>query len=209
MTENFHRPTRIPNEMFEKYAAGADPAEARRIAHETAAALVARVRQEPTPEILERLVSFTDHNGIDAIAELWSQARPESLPGSLWRIYLIRAVIRQDPAGASRLFERGAEALRGIDPLVAGAGQPTGPQEILDLADQILRGVFDGDLAIALERAAAYCRVCVAGATVQADEDELIRPERATAFTRRALRYHSFAEELQASARLWRQDSLD
>ena len=31
------------------------------------------------------------------------------------------------------------------------------------LADAILRGVFEGDLAVALERAAAFCRVVASG----------------------------------------------
>ena len=40
-----------------------------------------------------------------------------------------------------------------------------GPEELLALADEILRGVFEGDLGLALDRAAAFCRVTADGCT--------------------------------------------
>ena len=45
---------------------------------------------------------------------------------------------------------------------VAGVAEPR-PPEMKTLADAILRGVFEGDLAVALERAAAFCRVVSSG----------------------------------------------
>ncbi|MGN6127944.1 MAG: DNA-directed RNA polymerase subunit beta, partial [Humibacter sp.] len=86
---------------------------------------------------------------------------------------------------------------------------PTGPSEIIDLADRILRGVFEGDFAVALERAAAFCRVSASGCTSLADDADPTEPERATVLTRRALRFSQFAAELTAAASLWRGDSLD
>ncbi len=179
------------------------------MAHETARALLTRVRADPDPEVLERLLRFTDEHGIDAVAELWSRASAKSLPGALWRIYLLHTLIRQDSAGVSFLFQRGSDASPTIDPVVAGAESPTGPEQILRLADQILRGVFDGDLAVTLERAAAFCRVTAAGATSVADDVDPLQPERAGELTRRALRLSQLAGELTSSARLWRLGALD
>ena len=76
-------------------------------------------------------------------------------------------------------------------------------------ADRILRGVFDGDLADALERAAAFCRVTAAGALSVADDQEAASPERASELTTRAQRLVTTADELMACARLARTDSLD
>ena len=209
MSSEFHKPTKLPGEMFDYLEGGEDPAQISRVAHETAGALLARARQSDDAGVVDRLVAYTDVHGIDAVAELWSRAHPRSLPGALWRIYLLRLLIRQDPQGVSFLFQRGVDETPGIDPVVAGAIAPTGPEEIIDLADRILRGVFKGDFAVALERAAAFCRMAAAGCSSVADDLESTEPDRSTELTTRALRFSQTAGELVASARLWRNGTLD
>ena len=210
MPRDFHRPTQFTNQEFEAYQGGADPATLNRVAHESAAALVARVKHDPAPEILDRLVTFTDSHGIDVVAELWARASPHTLPGALWRIYLVRAAIRANPAETTLLFERGSDASRTIDPVVAGAPDPASPGEILDLADLILRGAFEGDFSLALDRGAAFCRLTADGAASVADDlDEHAGDERSSELTRRALRWSELAVDLTACAALWRDGSLD
>lgn len=209
MTEQFHRPVRRPATAFDKIVAPDDPAGLARVAHSTANALVARVRAEPESDIVARLVGFTDTHGIDTLAELWSHSPARTLPGALWRIYLLQLMIHHDPHTASLLYQRGTVELRSVDPVVAGATTPAGPEELVTLADAILRGVFEGDLAVALERAAAFCRVQATGATHVADDYEGTEPERAFDLTRRAARLAGYATDLTASARLWRLDALD
>jgi len=209
MTERPHKPVKFAGHQFADIQGGEDPAAVSRMAHETAAALVDRVRQERDPEVVDRLVRFTDENGIDAIAELWSRATPRSLPGALWRIYLLRTMIRTDADAISLFYQRGALGPRTIDPVVAGAPDPAGPAEVLDVADQILRGVFTGDLAIALDRAAAFCRVVAHGCASLADDADATEPERATELTTRALRLTEIAGDLSASSKLWRSGGLD
>lgn len=209
MPEEFHKPALFGGREFDAFAGGADPAAVMRTAHDTARALLARARDAGDPDVVERLVHYTDEHGIDALAELWARSAPHTLPGALWRLYLVRLLIHQDAAGVSLLFQRGTEVLRTIDALVAGAATPTGPEEITDLADRILRGVFDGDFALALDRAAAFCRVTAAGASSVADDQEAAHPERASELTTRALRLTTTAEELAACARLARADALE
>ena len=209
MPDRFHKPTLFPGGMFEAFLGGDDPAQISRVAHETAQALLARVREEQDPAVVDRLVAYTDAHGIDALAELWSRSNAKSLPGALWRIYLLRLLIRQDAEGTALLFQRGIELSTGFDPDVAGAPTPAGPAEVTELADRILRGVFEGDFAVALERAAAFCRVTAAGCVSVADDRDAVDPERASELTTRALRFTRTAEELAACARLWRTDSLD
>jgi hypothetical protein len=209
VSDEFHRPTRFPGERFEAYQGGEDPAEILRVAHDSARALIDRGRETDDSAIVERLVAFTDQHGVDALAELWARTSATSLPGALWRIYLIRAVVRQDAPGTSTLFQRGVEVLGTIDAAVAGAAIPTGPAEILALADEILRGVYRGDFGVALDRAAAFCRVMGAGATSIADDQEGANPERASELTTRALRLSTTAQELSSCARLWRSGSLE
>ncbi|SEI12733.1 MULTISPECIES: DNA-directed RNA polymerase subunit beta [unclassified Leifsonia] len=209
MPDRFHKPTLFTSGMFEAFLGGEDPAQISRVAHETAQALLARVRADPDPEVVDRLVAFTDAHGIDALAELWSRSNAKSLPGALWRIYLLRLLIRQDAEGTAYLYQRGSEGLASIDVVVAGAPNPTGPAEITELADRILRGLFEGDFAVALDRAAAFCRVAASGAASVADDRDAVDPDRASELTTRALRFTRTAEELTVCARLWRSDSLD
>jgi hypothetical protein len=209
MADDFHKPTQYSGDKFDTYEGGEDPAQILRVAHDTAHALVNRARANDDPEVLERLIAYTDDHGIDAIAELWARSSPRSLPGALWRIYLVRLLIRQDPTGTSLLFQRGSEVLETIDTVVAGAPMPTGPEEITALADDILRGIFMGDFSIALDRAAAFCRVCAAGATSIADDADFVSDDRAAELTARADRFALTGDEFATCARLQRSGQLD
>lgn len=209
MSDEFHKPTQFSGAKFESMVGGEDPAQISRLAHETAQVLLARVQSSTDEGIVDRLIEFTDLHGIDAIAELWSRASPRSLPGALWRVYLLRALIRQDPDGTALLYQRGTELVATIDQVVAGATIPTGPAEIVTVADEILRGLFRGDFAVALERGAAFCRVAAVGATSVADDAEPNNPKRGSDLTAKALRLSLTAGELAACARLWRRGTLD
>ncbi len=205
---DFHKPVRRPAELFDRVFAAEDPAEISRVAHATAHALLTRVREAPSGEVVERLVSFTDEHGIDDIAELWSRSPAKSLPGALWRLYLLQLMIHDDPETAALLYERGRVEIGSADPVVAGAPVPAGPVELVALIDTILRGLFEGDFAVALDRAAAFCRVQASGATHLAHDHDRSEPERAAAFTTRALRLTDYANDLAGCAALWRRDAL-
>jgi hypothetical protein len=118
-------------------------------------------------------------------------------------------MIRRDAEVVSLAFARGVERLASIDAVVAGAPSPAGPAELLAVADEILRGVFEGDLGLALHRAAAFSRVTAAGCTDLADDADATEPERAATLTKRAGRLARLADELSVSARLWRDGALD
>ncbi len=208
MPAPFPRPVRRPATTFDKLVGGSDLVETVRVAHATASALLTRAREDESGESAERLIAFTGVHGIDEIAELWSKADAVSLPGALWRLYLLQLSIRSDGAVGALLYERGRQELRSADVVVAGAPDPAGPEELAVLIDEILRGVFRGDFAVALERAAAFCRVQSSGATHTADDYEPTEPRRATDLTVRALRLHTYAEDLTRSAVALRRGSL-
>ncbi|KQQ65952.1 hypothetical protein [Microbacterium sp. Leaf320] len=208
MPEQFSRPVRRPTSAFDNIVGTHDPAEETRVAHATATALLARVRADESGVSADRLVAFTAEHGIDEIAELWSKAPARTLPGALWRLYLLQLAIHSDPQTAALLYERGRVELSSVDSVVAGAPVPANPDELVALIDTILRGAFRGDFAVALDRAAAFCRVQASGATHTADDYEPTEPSRASELTTRALRLSSYAQDLSASAVLWRTDAL-
>ena len=99
--------------------------------------------------------------GLSTLADLWASRPPRSLPGALWRLYFIREWMRTDAAGVGRVYAAG---VRFTEPnhVVAGIDPPR-PEDVRRIADDILRGAFTGDFAIALERASAFCHVVASG----------------------------------------------
>lgn len=209
MTTRPHRPVRLPSSAFDVYTGAPDPAETSRAAHETAAALLHRARGTSDPQVVSRLVRYADEYGIDDLAELWSAASAVSLPGALWRLYLIRQLTTKDAETTAYCFRRGVEVDRSISRVVAGAVTPTGPVEIVQLCDTILRGAFTGDAGVALERAAAFCRIMSQGAVALAESSDSTGEQESDAWIRRAARYLELAGDLHAAALRWSDDLLD
>jgi len=192
--------------VLDTFVGGLDPALRVEAAHSTAAALVRHGREGGDSGLTARLAAFADENGLEEIADLWANCPPDTLPGALWRVYALRAGIRRDPVGMARAFDEGRRRAP-VDEAVAGVGEPPGPQEVEALADVVLAGAFTGDLAVALERAGAFCRVVATGWALQAD-DEPDHPS-ADRLTRRAADLSRTGGHLVAAAFRWRAGDLD
>jgi len=189
-----------------------DPARVTEVAHETAAVIVRTGRAADDPELTSKLVALVDDLGLSTLAELWADRPARSLPGALWRLYVLREWVRRDPVGASADYAAGIR-FADVPHVVVGVADPPGPQEIKEVADAILTGVFDGDLAIALQRAASFCRVVAAGRAQRANEadadgPQAIDPQWGSTHTRRAASLLTTGDDLEACARLWGQDDL-
>jgi hypothetical protein len=115
--------------------------------------------------------------------------------------------VQRNPEEASADYAAGVR-FTDVNHVVAGVAEPPGPSELRDLTDAILRGVFDGDLSLALQRAAAFCRVVSAGRAERAHTTDVQDREAAGKQTRRAASMLGTAEDLEASARLWRSGEL-
>lgn len=194
----------VEPQSFDLLEGSIDPALQLQLAHDTATALVARVRNSGSAEVLQRLLAYSHEHGLGELAELWSAAPAHSLPGALWRLYVVHASIVADPDIAAHAYQRGVENLDTIDEVVAGARQPTAPEDIRELADQILGGAFTGDLSVALDRAAAYCRIEANGVTSLVAGTEIGTSK----LLERAVTLADFAADLHAAAVLARTDKL-
>jgi hypothetical protein len=199
---------------MDTFVGGPDPAQRIEAAHLTAAALIDHGRSDNDPKLTARLVALADDHGLDEIAELWAARPAPTLPGALWRVYALRAGIRRDPEGMARAFDDGRRRAP-VHEAVAGVAEPPGPLEVQELADAILAGAFAGDLAVALERAAAFCHVVATGWAVQADSVvELGTPTgaddsgAAVGLTRQAAGLARTGTELEEAARRWRAGEL-
>ncbi len=149
-----------------------------------------------------------DDLGLSTVADLWSARPARSLPGALWRLYALREWVRRSPEQASREYAAGIR-FTDVAHAVAGIAEPPGPEEVQRVADQILAGVFEGDLAVALERAAAFCTVIAAGRAELAHDRDAVDPVAASDLTRTGGSMLATGEDLRACARLWRVGELD
>lgn len=192
------RPAFFSQAALEAHGGAYDPTEQIHAAHETAAALVHAGREAADPSLTSRLVAIVDDIGLSTLAELWSQRPARSLPGALWRLYVLREWVLRAPEQASREYAAGMR-FTAPNHAVAGVAEPPGPTEMSRVIDEILRGVFDGDLSVALERAAAFCRVISAGRADVSSGDEAAE---------QAANVLVLGDDLAACARLWRADAL-
>lgn len=187
---------------------GVDPALRAQVAHATAAALVSGGRASADPAVLGRLLALVETEGLDVVAAMWADSPPESLPGALWRLYVLREWVRRDPATVADRYRQGVDAAP-VEGAVAGVAVPPGPADVRAVVDAVLSGVYTGDLATALDRAAAFCRVLATGAAFDADHLDLVDPRGAERQTRGASSLLRTADELARAGELWRQGRLD
>lgn len=185
-----------------------DPARASEIAHETAAILVHAGRANDDPQLTARLVDLVAELGLSTIADLWSRQPPVSLPGALWRVYVLREWIERDAAGASEDYAEGR--LRAdVSAAIAGSAEPPSPEAMRQLGQAILNGVYRGELGTALERAAAFCEVVATGRAHNADLNDGRDESAARRQTVSASHLRATAQDLRRCASAWRNGSLD
>jgi hypothetical protein len=181
-------------------AGGSSPISRAEMASATAAVVVSAGRQDVDGDL--RFVELADRVGIDTLAELWRDSDSVSLPGALWTLYVLRQWCHND-GDEVRLLWRAGQPYAQADAVVAGVADAADVDAVRAVADAVLGGVYGGDLAVALERAAALFRVVAAGRRELAGPDERGATERS-----RAERNEHAAADLTTAARLWRAGRL-
>jgi hypothetical protein len=201
-----HRPMPYPDltDLIDA-SGGTMPSSRAEIAAATAAAVVAVGRREQAGVASgdsARFVALADRVGLDTLADLWRDADPVSLPGALWALYLLRQWCHANPDDVTRLWRAG-EALAAADAVVAGVAEYADVDAVRRVADAVLGGVYRGDFAVALERAAALFRVVAAGRRELAPTGLTGAGEREL-----ANRNERVAADLAAAASRWRAGTL-
>jgi hypothetical protein len=182
-------------------AGGASQSSRAEIAAATAAVLVEAGRSHESGDGC-RFVELADQVGLETLAALWQDADPVSLPGALWALYLLRQWCRT-ASEEVRLLWRAGEPAAPADAVVAGVAEPGDSGSVQNVADAVLNGLYRGDFAVALERAAALFRVVAAGRRELAGPDERGAAERGL-----AERNERAAADLAAAATKWRAGTL-
>lgn len=214
MTRQFHRPARLDPEVAEAIEGGEDPAVASELAHRTAQALVGGFPEPDDargmePITREGVVAVVAAHGVDAVAELWADSPATTLPGALWRLFLVREWLRRDPALIARRYAvvvdltgAGPEALARLEAALVEARPAPAPERLRADLDRVLdgaRGAGAPGLAPLLAATADFLRALAAGSDpvwIEEDTDEL-----AHRVTRRPRALPATADELDEAAR--------
>ncbi|WP_420796465.1 hypothetical protein [Bifidobacterium cuniculi] len=223
------RPGQLDPAIAEGIAGGTDPEQVREMAHATAWALLSHVHETDDPQVVQRVLTLVDREGVDTIAELWSRAEPDTLPGVLWRLYLLRTWMRRQDDALAQLWRLG-EPIATAASAIAGVDSAPTDEDIARTADSILTGAFTGDFAVALDRAATFVDVVVLGLRVEAKrlsaqaqsmrqtaatDTEAVAAEAKRLHTQAARLLHTganlqtTAHDLREGAHLWRRGQLE
>lgn len=211
MVDHPRRPAYLGPAALDAVRGGGDPALREEAAQTTARLLVDGARGSDDELVASRLVGLADEHGLEVLSSLWADAPPESLAGALWRLFVLRQWVHADPLGAAREFAEGRTSVPVME-VVAGVGDPPGPDEVRRSVDAVLRGVARGDVATTFERAAAFARVVAAGRAALAARSTPAHdapPAGGPGATLSAVRLVRTAEHLEGAARQLRLERLE
>lgn len=201
-TPRFRRPAPLYASVAETIPGEPDPATSTDLAHDSARALLDGVFHSADSEVVDRVVALAAEDGLSDLAALWSASPATTLPGALWRLYVLHTWTQSNGDDVVIRYRAGSRTIPGLRYL-SGFAEPPDVQQVQRTMDHILRGAFSGDLGLALRRAGAVATIVAHGTAHLADGDA--GDER----TRQAERLLRTGEELTAAGRHAEAGSLD
>lgn len=208
------RPAQMDPAMLAQIEGGTDPQIVNEISHTSAAVLLNRVHKTQSPEIVERVLNLVENEGIEVIADLWSQAQPDSLPGMLFRLYLLRGSLRKQREAYAEYWNLGEPSATSASAITGVDESPT-KEDIARLADSILSGAFTGDFAVALYRASAFSAIISRGMRTYAKklsqnaQDSSSSAQKIANVLHTCANMHALSLDFASGAKLWQAGKLD
>lgn len=197
------RPAQIDPEQVEYLTGEPDPAFSSELAHASAQALLPTGdRQAVEPEVRDRILALVEDEGVDGIAESWVRAPADTLPGALWRGYLVREWIRREPDEVARRYGAAVKIAEEAEL----EGRPSTPAAIKQGWDRVLAGKGYDDFAALLRNTAEFADVIGGLEAVWIASD---RHELATEVTRRDEALLATARELALASKAYSEGVLD
>lgn len=207
MERKFHRPAMLDPEQAEEIVGDEDPAVESEMAHSTAWALMGVPSADFSADDIPKVLEAVRSQGVDVVAASWSRSPEFTLPGALWRLYLLWQWGQLNPSALYERYQAGLDAMKQHDHDVASLPN-------LDEVQLAIEGVLSGyatddDLAPVLDSAAHAMRVLAA--SVQYGPEWITDDQHVLAHqvTRRPTALLDTADELEESARQARAGTLN
>lgn len=202
------RPAILSAAQAEALVGDEDSAQSAALAHASAWALLGVEDEDFDAAAIARLRALVRTCGVDSVAHLWSRSPEFTLPGALWRLYLLFEWCERDMHVAQSRYEAGVSAQRapGLEPPIEAPEL----QVIVDEVSALLRGdLTDDDLEHVLSHASVALRLLAAGSGtpgwgIRDPQDPL-----AHIVTTRAQAFLRTAEEVDTAARYAAVGTLD
>ena len=205
MERKFRRPAMLDPETAEYIVGDEDPADGAGLAHSTAWALLGQPSVDFSPEDIPQVLEAVRTQGVDVIAGSWDRSPEFTLPGALWRIYLMYQWYQLNPEILYDRYQLGLTAL-------GRSGDASAPNldEVILAIEGVLAGyATEDDLASVFEATASAMRVLAASAEygpqwITEDTHRLAHP-----VTRRPTALLDTADELDESVKQARAGTLN
>lgn len=194
------RPAMLTPAKAESIVGDENPATSSGLAHSSAWALMGVGDEDFDREATLRLRALVRDRGVDQVAHLWSHSPEFTLPGALWRLYLLLEWYEREPGLVDERYVDGAHA-----DIVPGLEHPLNLPELTDVMADVARlltgELTDDDLEEVIWNASNAMRVLAAGfggggSWITDPNDPLAYP-----VSTRAEALLKTAEELSVSAR--------
>lgn len=199
------RPAMLDAEQAENIPGAEDGARSSEVAHLVAQTLLGI--EKDTDQNVQHLRELLESGGVDTVSELWSASPANTLPGTLWRLYLVYQWYLRDPKLVNERFQQGRGALE----IGQAVSFERSDKSVSTLMEE-LAALWQAKTSITglgplLDKVADFLHVLASGVSAEWIKDA--RDELANPVTLRPQALLQTASDLKLSARIAKANRLD
>lgn len=199
------RPAMLDAEQAENIPGAEDGARSSEVAHLVAQTLVGI--EKDSDQNVQHLRELLESGGVDTVSELWSALPANTLPGTLWRLYLVYQWYLRDPDLVNERFQQGISALE-----IREAAPVERSEKSVSTLMEELAALWEAKTSITglgplLDKVADFLHVLASGVSAEWIKDA--RDELADPVTLRPQALLQTASDLKLSARMAKANRLD
>lgn len=199
------RPAMLDAEQAENIPGAEDGARSSEVAHLVAQTLVGI--EKDSDQNVQHLRELLESGGVDTVSELWSALPANTLPGTLWRLYLVYQWYLRDPDLVNERFQQGLSALE-----IGEAAPVERSDKTVSTLMEELAALWEAKTSITglghlLDKVADFLHVLASGVSAEWIKDA--RDELADPVTLRPQALLQTASDLKLSARIAKANRLD
>lgn len=199
------RPAMLDAEQAENIPGAEDGARSSEVAHLVAQTLLGI--EKDSDQNVQHLRELLESGGVDTVSELWSASPANTLPGTLWRLYLVYQWYLRDPDLVNERFQQGLSALEIGEAAPVERSEKSVSTLMAELAALWQAKTSITGLGHLLDKVADFLHVLASGVSAEWIKDA--RDELADPVTLRPQALLQTASDLKLSSRVAKANRLD